>query len=179
MSKVIKMSLSTRSIQQAIREIQRYKTELHTKLQIMCNELADLGLETISAVIAEIPADEQGLKDGGLTVEPIYSRDDVPIGAAVHLRGSQVAFLEFSAGARYGTDSYPLESGAPYGMGTYPGKGHWNDPKGWWYYDPTSSEANERGYVHTYGNRAYMPMYHAWEAIVLAVANVAKDVFGD
>lgn len=180
MSKVISMRLSTRSIQQAIKEIRRYKVWMHERLQVLCNRLADIGVETASAIVAEIPEDELGSSDGGVTVEPVYSSEsaDTVIGAAVHIRGSQVAFLEFSAGIRYGTDAYPLESGAPYGMGTYPGAGHWNDPRGWWYLDPQNPKAGPTGYVHTYGNRAYMPGYYAGSAIALQVESVAREVFG-
>lgn len=180
MSKVITATLSTRSLRQAIAEIKRYKVWMHEKLQELCNRLVDIGLETASAIVAEIPEDEIGSSSGGTMVEPIYASESAEsvIGAAIHLRGKEVAFLEFSAGVRYGTDTYPLDSGAPYGMGSYPGKGHWNDPKGWWYLDPENPKANDKGYVHSYGNRAYMPMYHAEEAIILSVASVAHDVFG-
>lgn len=94
------------------------------------------------------------------------------IGAAVRLSGDKILFLEFSAGITYGTDSYPLPSGSKYGMGTYPGKGHWDDPNGWWYVD-------ERGEKHhSYGNRAYMPMYHAEQSIIIQIRTIAKEVFG-
>ena len=177
MSKIIKATLSTRSLRQAIAEIQRYKVWLHERLQVFCNRLVDIGVETVSVVIADVPGEELGT-DEGVMVEPVYSSEDGLIGAAVHLRGKEVAFLEFSAGIKYGQSDYQLDSGAPYGMGTYPGKGHWNDPKGWYFYDPRNPMANERGYVHTYGTRPYMPMYRAHEDIILSIASVAMEVFG-
>lgn len=177
MSKIIKASLSTRSLRQAIAEIQRYKAWTHERLQALCNRLADIGIETASVVLASVPPEDLGT-DGGVMVEPIYSLDNGLIGAAIHMRGKEVAFLEFSAGIKYGQSDYPLESGAPYGMGTFPGKGHWNDPRGWYYYDPRNRMANERGYVHTFGVKAYMPMYQAHEQIIQSVASVAREVFG-
>lgn len=94
------------------------------------------------------------------------------VGAAVRLSGDKVLFIEFSAGISYGTDSYPLPSGADYGVGTYPDQKHAYDPNGWWYVD-------ERGQKHhSYGNRAYMPMYHAEEAIIIQIRHIAKEVFG-
>ena len=93
-------------------------------------------------------------------------------GVTVRLSGTDVLFVEFSAGISYGTDSYPLPSGDKYGMGTYPGKGNWDNPNGWWYKD-------ESGKLHhSFGNRAYMPMYHAEEAIIISVREIAKEVFG-
>ena len=45
------------------------------------------------------------------------------------------------------------------GPGTYPeGKGHWNDPKGWWL-------PKEKGGEHTYGNPPAAPMYDAVKTI--------------
>ena len=53
--------------------------------------------------------------------------------------GEEAVFIEFGAGAMYGY-GHPDPQG--FGPGTYPGKGHWNDPKGW--YTPMGE--------HTYGN---------------------------
>ena len=51
------------------------------------------------------------------------------------------------------------------------GKGHWDSPYGWWY-------VHENGEKHhSYGNRAYMPMYHSEEAIILSIRQIAKEVF--
>ena len=55
------------------------------------------------------------------------------------------------------------------GPGTYPdGKGHWNDPKGW--YTP--------GGQHTYGNPPAMPMYTARKTIEEELPRIVKEVFG-
>ena len=114
-----------------------------------------------------VPDEEKG----SYYTEIVNTSNGDIIGAAIRLTGDKVLFIEFSAGITYGTDNYPLPSGDKYGMGTYPGKGHWNSPYGWWYVD---EQGNKH---HSYGNRAYMPMYHAEQAIIIQVSHIAREVF--
>ena len=156
------------SIDKAIQEIRHYQNNLQRKVQIFVDRLAREGLHVVQSTMESIPDEEKG----SYYTEIVNTTNGDIIGAAVRLTGDQVLFIEFSAGIRYGTSSYPLPSGNKYGMGTYPGKGHWNDPNGWWYID-------ERGEKHhSYGNRAYMPMYHAEQSIIKQVRRIAKEVFG-
>ena len=145
--RTIKCNLSGKSIRNAIKELKNYENNLQRKNQIFVQKLADAGI----LVIRE-------------TMESI-------VGASIRLTGDKVLFLEFSAGITYGTDTYPLPSGSEYGIGTYPGQTHAYDPNGWWYIDESGNKH------HSYGNRAYMPMYHAEEAIILAIHSIAKEVF--
>ena len=167
MAKKISISLSQSSIQAAIDELNKYKNSLQRKQQIFIDRLAKEGLQVIRSTMESIPDEEKG----SYYTEIVNNSQGDIIGAAVRLSGDSVLFLEFSAGITYGTSSYPLPSGGQYGMGTYPGKGHWDDPNGWWYVD-------ERGEKHhSYGNRAYMPMYRAEQAIVIQIRNIAREVF--
>lgn len=165
--KTISMTLSERSIAGAIRQLKEYRDSLERKNQILIDRLAKIGLNTVQQTMESIPSEERG----SYYTEIINNSEGDIAGAAIRLSGDQVLFLEFSAGITYGTDSYPLPSGDKYGMGTYPGKGHWDDPKGWWYIDKNGQKH------HSYGNRAYMPMYHAEQAIILAVQEIAREVF--
>lgn len=168
MSKKISISLSQSSIQAAIDELNKYKNSLKRKQEILIDRLAKEGIQVIRSTMESIPDEEKG----SYYTEIVNNNQGDIIGAAVRLSGDSVLFLEFSAGIAYGTDSYPLPSGSQYGMGTYPGKGHWDDPNGWWYVD-------ERGEKHhSYGNRAYMPMYRAEQAIIIQIRTIAKEVFG-
>ena len=115
-----------------------------------------------------IPDEEKG----SYYTEIIYDKNGNITGASVRLSGDKVLFIEFSAGITYGSSNYPLSSGSTYGVGTYPGQTHAFSPYGWWYTDERNGETR-----HSYGNRAYMPMYHAEVAIVLAVRKIAKEVF--
>ena len=161
MAKKIRISLSEKSIQNAIKEIEAYKREFQRKL-------SKIGLNVVRATMESIPAEEKG----SYYTEIVNNSHGDIIGAAIRLTGDKILFLEFSSGIAYGTDSYPTPAGDEYGMGTYPGKGHWDSPYGWWYVDENGQKH------HSYGNRAYMPMYRAEQAIVLAVRQVAREVFG-
>lgn len=166
--KTINIKLSKSSIDDAIKQLRQYKDDLARKNQLFIDRLAKIGLTTVQQTMESIPGEEKG----SYYTEIINNSEGDIAGAAIHLSGDQVLFLEFSAGITFGTNSYPLPSGDQFGMGTYPGKGHWDDPNGWWYIDENGNKH------HSYGNRAYMPMYHAEQAIVLAVQQIAREVFG-
>lgn len=165
--KKITFSLSQDSIKRAIKEVEKYKQDLLRKNQILVERLSKIGLEVVQSTMESIPDEEKG----SYYTEIINNSSGEIAGVSIRLTGDKVLFLEFSAGIRYGTKNYPLPSGNKYGMGTYPGKGHWDDPDGWWYIDESGNKH------HSYGNRAYMPMYHAEQAIIISVREIAKEVF--
>ncbi len=167
MAKKISVSLSQKSIQNAIDEIEAYKREFQRKNQIFIERLSKIGLDVVQATMESIPSEEKG----SYYTEIVNNSYGDIIGAAIRLTGDKILFLEFSAGITYGIDSYPTPAGRKYGVGTYPDQTHAFSPYGWWYIDENGEKH------HSYGNRAYMPMYHAEEAIVLAVRQVAKEVF--
>lgn len=170
MPKKISIQLNKRSIQNAIDELQRYKEDFKRKEQIFIDRLAKEGLQVAQATMESIPDEEKG----SYYTEIINNcRGDI-IGASIRLTGDKILFLEFSAGIAYGTPKggYPLPSGKKYGVGTYPGQTHAESPYGWWYID----EHGEKH--HSYGNRAYMPMYHAEQAIIIQIRTIAKEIFG-
>ena len=89
--------------------------------------------------------------------------------AVIYAEGESVAFIEFGSGDKYG-HGHPQAGELGMGPGTYPeGKGHWDDPRGWWY-----------GHgKHTYGNPPAMAMYQAVQAMTEQITMIAKEVFGD
>lgn len=157
----------SRSLDKAIRQIRQYQNSLPRKVQTFIDRLAKEGLQVVQSTMESVPDEEKG----SYYTEIVNTSNGDIIGAAIRLTGDKVLFIEFSAGITYGTDNYPLPSGDKYGMGTYPGKGHWNSPYGWWYVD---EQGNKH---HSYGNRAYMPMYHAEQAIILQISHIAREVF--
>ena len=166
--KTIRCSLNHNSLQSAIRQLEAYQKDIQRKNQIFIDKLAQEGIQVIQTTMESVPAEEKG----SYYTEVINNGHGDIVGAAVRLSGDKVLFIEFSAGISYGTDSYPLPSGADYGVGTYPDQKHAYDPNGWWYVDESGQKH------HSYGNRAYMPMYHAEEAIIIQIRHIAKEVFG-
>lgn len=166
--KQIKINLfDGRSLDKAIQQIRQYQNSLPRKVQTFIDRLAKEGLQVVQSTMESVPDEEKG----SYYTEIVNTSNGDIIGAAIRLTGDKVLFIEFSAGITYGTDNYPLPSGDKYGMGTYPGKGHWNSPYGWWYVDEHGNKH------HSYGNRAYMPMYHAEQAIILQISHIAREVF--
>lgn len=159
-------------VQRVIRELRQYKEDLRIKNELFVERLAEIGCDLVN----------EGLADAGARIP-----HDTPIGTAVVERGetgdtvkmkvvvesSLILFIEFGTGIRYAGTQNPKAGELGYGPGTYPGKGHWDDPNGWVYQDANGN------YHHTYGIRARMPMYNASVEMQNRILEVAREVFGD
>ena len=90
---------------------------------------------------------------------------------AVVATGEATLFIEFGSGYMMGY-GHPEPQG--YGPGTWSdgpnGKGHWDDPNGW--YLP-----KEKGGGKSYGNPPAGAMYSAVKEIELEFERVAREVF--
>ena len=140
MSKTIEIELSNKSISNAIREVKRYKAWVEEKEKELRLRLAQRGATVASIQFSR--AIYNGANDVSVRV------DDTGSVAVIYAEGESVAFIEFGSGATYGY-GHPQASSLGFGPGTYPeSKGHWDDPKGWWFGD---SE-------HSYGNPPAMAM---------------------
>lgn len=144
------------SVSRAQRRLDEYFADLIEKANTVCERLASMG--AVRASLDFSRAIYNGTNDVAVTVEPIDN------GYAIHARGNAVLFIEFGSGASYGY-GHPEPEG--YGPGTYPGKGHWDDPNGWWY----------GNHEHSYGNPPAQAMYNAKRDIQAEVQRIADEVF--
>ena len=144
------------SVSRATRRLDEYFADLIEKANTVCERLATIG--AVRASLDFSRAIYNGTNDVAVTVEPIDN------GYAIHATGNAVLFIEFGSGASYGY-GHPEPEG--YGPGTYPGKGHWDDPNGWWYGD----------HEHSYGNPPAAAMYHAKQDVLQEVQRIADEVF--
>lgn len=159
MSKVINIELSPESIKAAVKELKKYKAWVEAKEAELRMRLAQRGATVASIQFAR--AIYNGTKDVSVRV------DDNGSVAVIYAEGESVAFIEFGAGAKYGY-GHPLADEFGTGPGTYPdGKGHWDDPNGWWY-------ASGK---HSHGNPPAMAMYNAVQVMVEELTAIAKEVF--
>lgn len=170
--RTITISLNPESIRKAINELNQYKNELQRKIEILRERLVRQGIDVIHQTMAEVPGDERG----EWYTEAIYDTGDYLAGAAIHLSGNKILFIEFSAGISYGEapGQYPIqnEQTSKYGYGTYnPDSPNATSGLGWWYVDENGQKH------HSYGNRAYRPMYNAEVAIIMSVQKIAQEVF--
>lgn len=160
----IQIDLSPSSIDRAIRELEAYKRSLEEKGRRICERLAIRG--AMIATAGYNTAIYDGPKDVEVSVE------ETPEGYKILADGETVLLLEFGAGIRYG-DGHPLNGAFGMGPGTYPdGKGHWDDPKGWWL--PKSA-----GGGHSYGNSPSMTMYETGKTLREQIEEVAREVFAE
>ena len=162
--KVIRMSLSTSSIDDAIKELKSFRQSIDQKKDKLLEELAKIGVKEASVRFTTAIYD--GVNDSNVTLES--SNNGYTIVAAGHA----VAFIEFGAGVYH-------NSGEPYpdprpdgivGIGEY-GKGY-GKRQAWGY----RNEAGELTITH--GNPAAMPMWYASEEMRSKITKIAKEVFG-
>ena len=137
-----------------VRERQKW---LEERTKEFAKRLAEYGVRLAKAYFL-VPYD--GNNDVTVTWE---ERGDFT--TAVIATGEAVLFLEFGAGYMMGY-GHPDVQG--YGPGTYPGKGHWDDPRGWWI--PGTGQ-------HTYGNPPAAAMYNARKQVEEDLTTIAREVF--
>jgi hypothetical protein len=158
--RTIRVKLNESSIDAAIKELKEYKSWVKRKKVELLERLAAIGATQISISFARTPY--TGEKDYEIAVEQVDKRK-----FAIIVDGETAALLEFGAGITYG-DGHPYNSEFGMGPGTYPdGKGHWDDPNGWWY----------GNHEHSYGNPPAQAMYNAKREIQAEVQRIADEVF--
>lgn len=158
----ITVRLDARSINKAVKDLQKYARWVAEKEAELRSRLAMMGATVASIQFAR--AIYGGSKDVTVRV------DDTGSVAVIYAEGEAVVFIEFGSGYKHGY-GHPQAGEFGYGPGTYSdgpeGKGHWDNPKGWWY-------GHHR---HTYGNPPAMAMYTAVQEIAENVTKIATEVF--
>ena len=162
MSKTIQVELSDSSLKNAVKELRRYSAWVKIKEDELRSRLAMLGATVASIRFSR--AIYNGSNDVSVRV------DDTGSVAVIYAEGESVAFIEFGSGKKHGY-GHPEAGKFGFGPGTWSdgpdGKGHWDDPNGWWY-----------GHgKHSFGNPPAMAMVAARDAIVEEVTRIATEVF--
>ena len=178
--KVISMSLSKKSIQNAINELRNYQSELKRKTELFVKKLAEVGIPVIDENMAKANYiyDGKGIRSGSDTSHythvQIHTFGDYAQ-ATLIVEGKELLFVEFGAGVYYNgsAGASPHPKGQEFGflIGSY-GAGH-GQQKVWGYYDDSGQ------LVLTHGVEATMPLFKAHEEIIQKYVKVAKEVFGD
>ena len=162
--RVIKMSLSAESIDNAIAELKAYKRLVEIKTNELLEELAKIGVREASVRFTTAIYD--GVNDSSVTL------NDIPGGYSIVAEGKAVAFIEFGAGV-YHNPGEPYPNPRPdgiVGIGEY-GKGL-GKRQAWGFKDDSGE------LVITHGNPAAMPMWYASEEMRDKILKIAKEVFG-
>ena len=158
------MSLSSKSIGQAIKELKTYRDSLDSRKDELLKELASIGVREASVRFTTAMYD--GVNDSEVTLEPISN------GYRIVAQGQAVAFIEFGAGVYHNpTEPYPNpRPDGIVGIGEY---GHGYGKRQAWGFTDESGEL-----VITHGNPAAMPMWYASEEMRNSIQKIAKKVFG-
>lgn len=169
----IKFSLSEKSISDAIKQLDDYRKKVENLGKEIAYRLSQLGYDVVYSI----------LSDHVFTGETLDSLKVEEKGEGKYFliaNSKAILFFEFGAGVRYG-NGHPIAKELGFGPGTYPGKGHWDDPNGWWY--PTDDprlivkyDKNGQGYGHSYGNPPYMPFYTASKQMRENILSIAKEL---
>ena len=164
MPKIIKMSLSVSSIDNAIKELRSFRDSLDRKKDELLERLGKIGVREASVRFTTAMYD--GVNDSSVTLEPIAD------GYCIKAEGKAVAFIEFGAGV-YHNPGEPYPNPRPngiVGIGEY-GKGH-GKRQAWGFKDDSGE------LVITHGNPAAMPMWYASEEMRSKIKKIAQEVFG-
>jgi hypothetical protein len=162
--KIIKLSLSVDSIDNAIAELKAFRDSLDRKKYKLLEELANIGVREASVRFTTAMYD--GVNDSSVTLETIND------GYVIKAEGHAVAFIEFGAGV-YHNSGEPYPNPRPsgiVGIGEY-GKGH-GKRQAWGFKDDSGE------LVITHGNPAAMPMWYASEEMRSKILKIAREVFG-
>lgn len=172
----IKLKLNSASIDRAIREVKAYRDKVDKAGAEIAKRLGERGYSVAYGVLS-------GHVFSGETVESLTLEEQGPGKYVLFAASKAILFLEFGAGVRYGS-GHPLAGELGFGPGTYPGKGHWDDPNGWWF--PTDdprlilhTDSNGQGWGHSYGNKPHMPFYQADQAMRADILRIAKEVLAE
>lgn len=167
----------SKSIQNAIKQIEQYRDDLPRKCQEICRRLSEIGEQTALVAISESPQ--------GKAVTLRMDIDQSKTGCKAMLIGtsktvtddtgrtySLLLGIEFGSGIRLNPTANPLASEFGMGVGTFPDQVHAFDRGGWMYLD------KDGNWKHSYGVKATMPFYKAMLEIRKNVDKVVKEVFG-
>ena len=162
MPRTIQVELSNDGIKNAIKELKQYALWVQVKEAELRSKLARVGYDVASIQFSGATYD--GVNDVTVRV------DDTGSVAVIYAEGTSVAFIEFGSGIKYGY-GHPQAGEFGLGPGTWSdsenGKGHWDNPKGWYYAHGQRS----------FGNPPAMAMYNAAKEITENVTRIAREVF--
>lgn len=175
MSKRISMSLSHESIQNAVKEIRQYKSDLNKKCEELCRRLTAEGIQIAQAHIGESPLGNTITLRSEITPERAGCNAILfAVGKIEQAKGyapfNTLLAVEFGTGIHYNKTENPKAKEYGLGVGTFPGQIHAFED-GWYYF------GKDEKWHYTHGVKATMPMYYAGKEIRGKLISIARDVF--
>lgn len=157
----ISFGLSVKEIDRAIKEVEKYKSELNAKISLLIEALTDYGVE-----IAKVQVRQLGAWYTGELESSISGYFSPSTGVGIIKAGAPYAvYVEFGTGVVGAGSPHPDPAGWQYDVNNH-------GESGWWYY-------NDRdGKMHwTKGMRSRPFMYNTARELEQECVRIAKEVF--
>lgn len=185
----IQVSLSHKSIEEAIKKLEGYRDSFGERNQILCRRLADIG---VNAAMMTLATKGQGDSLRSASFNISFDIDGQKVSSILSITSTPTITKdgrvfyphlawEFGAGNHFNGMVSPEPHAKSLGMGpgTFPKQTHVPTPEqthvptpGFWYYRDEHGDA-----VRSYGTQATMPMYNAILAVIKNIESVAKEVY--
>lgn len=175
--RTLKADLSVQGIQKLQDELRKHQNNLTMKCRMLATELAEIGVKVAEAKIGESPIGKYVNIKIDITEQQAGCKAILIATGEVKESEGYAPFntllaIEFGAGIHYNPTPNPNADKFGFGVGTFPGQIHAEDPNGWYFWDDRKEK-----WIHSYGVKATMPMYHADMEIIKNVVKKAKEVF--
>lgn len=171
--KVIRISLSEKDIDRAIKELEQYKREIIRKTELLrtkiAERIANLAQSGFNGAVVDDLTEESG---GARKAEVQVSIDERENVSVVIAAGEDAVWAEFGAGVYHngsvGSSPHPKGQEVGLTIGGY-GKGM-GKRQVWGFYEDGELKL-------THGAPATMPMYNAMKIVCDEIVAIAKEVF--
>lgn len=178
--KKMTVTLDTKSIKKALKDIEDYRLSLIAKSQTLVDRLLDVGIEVAYqhlgryAGYVEFTKDVQN--DGKQCIGMLIGKDSQPFISTWKVKGGEktaevsgILMSEFGSGWLANV----IWNISGVGQGTFPDQKHAYDPQGWYWTDPDGTKH------HSIGEEPHYPMYFADMAMLSQIDMIAREVFHD
>lgn len=162
MAKVISFDLSTKGVNRAIRQLERYKSNFQRKCDELIEKLTDKGVEVAKVRIASLGK----VYSGGLQNSIHGFFDSSSRTGIIRADAWYAIYVEYGTGVVGAGSPHPSPDGWVYDAG---GRGD----EGWTYYNEKDGK-----FHHTTGEPSAPFMYQTMKELETLCAKIAKEVFG-
>ena len=167
----------SKSIQNAIKQIEKYRDDLPRKCQEICRRLSEEGVRVADAAINSVPIGKT------ITLTTDINPSKMGCQAIMKMTGRETRSedgrtfytalaIEFSAGVRYANTASPKAKDFGMGTGTFPNAKHSWQTEGWYYL------GDDGNWHHSFGVQASHPLYSAGMEMRQKIDSIVKEVFG-
>lgn len=167
----MRISVNTKSIERALKQIQRYQKNLDKTINRLMKRMTEEGLQILNVNIGHIHGNEVDPNVTGSAEVTALGNGNYQ--ATIKMTGHDVAFIEFGSGiinnnVSLGGSLHPKGQELGMTIGSYPNQKHAGDPKGWWYDGK-----------HYEGAYTTMPLYNTAEELSVKIETIAREVFNE